>query len=141
MSQFNPWLDLYLAQDAEDVALDSTEWEKAVCYPLADTSVLCTMADKVRKILGFAPMFTGPDSELDLGGWYNFYIYVPEHDTVSDIEFVVENPADINSDGQSYYIPLTDEERKQVFKRLNEMSIKQVGFSCNRLLDILREKV
>lgn len=138
---FSPLLDLYLAEDAKDVAMDSTDWAKAVCYPLSDTKALCELADRVRKEHGYTPMFTGPESEMDLGGWYNFYIYVPEHDTVTDIEFVVENPIDINTDGQSYQISLTDREREQVFERMNALSIKQIGYSCNQLLDILREKV
>ena len=140
--KISPLLDLYLAEDAEDVVMDAPVGaERAVCYPLADTMALCSAADEIRKRNGKHAMFTGPESEMDLGGWYGFYIYVTDHDTVSDIQVTVCNPIDEDGDeGQEYWITLTEEERKLAFKRLNDLSNMKIGYTCNRLLDILRSR-
>ena len=85
-------------------------------------------------------MFTGPESEMDLCGWYSFYIYVTAHNTVSDIHFVVCNTQS-DDDGQEYIIPLTDDEKKQVFKTLNNLSSMKLGYTCNAMYDLLQERI
>ena len=125
MSVFCPMLDLYLEEDAEDVALDDWTFEYhkiAVCYPLADTKALCIAADNIRAEHGMPRMFSGKESEMDLGGWYTFYIYVQEHDTVTDIECIVHNSVLEYDDEQSYWIPLTESEKLALFTACVEAS-------------------
>lgn len=139
----SPYLDIYLSEDAEDVVFDSyaatTQFGTAVCYPLEDTMALCKTADFIRKAVGHRPMFSGSESEMDLEGWYSFYIYVTKHDTVSDIEFIVHNTAE-DDEEKTYWILLSDDDKKEIFYRLNKLSSMKVGYTCNRLLDILKER-
>jgi hypothetical protein len=141
MNHICPMLDIYLAEDVEDLATTDLAYCDSVCYPLYDTMALCAAADNVRARNGLRRMYTGSESEMDLGGWYDFYIYVTDHDAVSNIEFVVCNPFDKDEEGKRWYILLSDSERKEIFQRLNLLSEKQLHYSCNQLLDFLRKRV
>lgn len=111
-----------------------------VTFLLYSTSFLSTIADRIRKDLGFAPM--GPmdeytDDTCDSEGWYDFYYGINCLGAgIGDscITFIVCN-SDSPDNEEVYTIDLTDTERDAMYKRIDEQCQEYLGKSCKELLD------
>lgn len=111
-----------------------------VGFMLQDTALLSTLADRIRKDKGFAPMnpmdeYTG--ETCDQNGWYDFYYFISDIEGGrgdSTIEFVVVSP-DAPDNEETYTIDLTDEERGEMYRRINEELKAHLNRSCRQLLD------
>lgn len=83
---------------------------------------------------------TGLDID-ELDGYYNFYIGLNDYSETkmdSFLEFVVYESS--NSDNeQSYYIDLSDEEQRAMYRVLDKRCKEQYGKGCDELLAEARE--
>lgn len=119
-----------------------------VTIALEETGTLDRAADAIRKELGHKPMFPDNSDELDPDdwddvGWYNFYVGLNGYDDSkvdSGIEAIVQSE-NADDDFQSYYIPLTEEERLEVFKVLDEQLRERFNTSCDELLEEARRNM
>lgn len=125
--------------DSDQMYVDYPCVFATVRFMLMATSLLTTLADRIRKDMGFAPvnpMDEYTDKTCDDDAWYEFYYGINAVGAgVGDscIEVVVCN-ASSPDDGSSYYIHLSDSEREEMYERINEQCIEIYGKSNKQLL-------
>lgn len=111
-----------------------------VQFQLMNTSLLSTIADRIRKDLGFtpmAPMDEYTDETCDNDGWYDFYYGINALGAgIGDscITFIVVN-SDSPDNEEVYTIDLSDTERDAMYERVDEQCRKYLGKGCRDLLD------
>lgn len=111
-----------------------------VTFQLIATSFLSTLADRIRKDMGFAPMnpmdeYTG--ETCDQNGWYDFYYGINCLGAgIGDscITFIVCNSESPDNE-ETYFIDLTAEEREAMYQRMDEQYCEHFGIGCKDLLD------
>jgi len=116
-----------------------------VSIALEETDTLDKAADAIRVELGYKPMFPPHSGELDPDecddvGWYNFYVGLNGFDDLivdGCIEAIVQSERAEDNE-QSYLIPLTEEERVEIYKVLDEQLKERFGTSCDQLLEEAR---
>lgn len=108
---------------------DDIKW-----FNLEDTKSLCAIADEIRKYHGYRPMFTGPEDEMDVDGWYDFMAGVSPDNHVK-LSFVVCNTVSGDND-DVYDIEIDDDEERAVYKKL-ESELKS---KLDTTFDKLREE-
>ena len=117
-----------------------------VGFQLMATNGLSQIADRIRKDMGFRPMHPMDeynDETCDQEGWYEFYIGL--NDWVytkvdSCIEFVVVNSQSEDNE-QIYTIDLGASDQEMVYSLIDEQCRKNLGKSCEELLDEARTKL
>ena len=90
---------------------------------LVDTRGLVKIADKIRKAAGFLPYYEDENGECDSELWYEFSVQIGRaHDRFVDnagIAFEVCN-TDQDDCETMYFIPLTEDQKFALLKRLNQ---------------------
>lgn len=110
-----------------------------VGFELMATSLLCGIADRIRKDKGMKPMHPMDeytDETCDQEGFYNFYAWINDwSDSKCDscIEFVVLN-SDSEDNEELYTIDLGKDEEVAMFNRLDEQCREYLGKGCAELL-------
>lgn len=130
-------LDPLFGSDQMDV--DYPHRFATVEFKLANTSVLSSLADRIRKDMGFAPMalmdeYT--DETCDTDGWYDFYYGINALGAgIGDncIAFIVVN-SDSPDNEETYMIDLSDDERSAMYQRMDEQCREHLGKGCRELL-------
>lgn len=115
-------------------------------FMLVTTSLLSTIADRIRKDLGFIPM--GPmdeyaDETCDQRGWYDFYYganAIGEGYGDNAIEFVVAG-SDSPDNEEVYSIELTPEEQDAMFERIDEECQKRYGKGIHHFLSEANQRM
>lgn len=74
------------------------------------------ITDRYRKSKGFATMFD--DDATDLDGWYDFDIFINENGIRNNEFIAIPRYAKSGDDGKEYYIPLTNNEAKELFESI-----------------------
>lgn len=108
-----------------------------VTFRLMGTDILNTVANIIRKEHGFI------EEEASPAWWYDFYIGVSDIDGVvvdSCIEFIVWN-SDLEDDGDTYYINLSEDEQRFLLNILNDQCVKELNKTLQDLLDESRERM
>lgn len=108
-----------------------------VTFRLMGTDILNTVANIIRKEHGFI------EEEASPALWYDFYIGVSDIDGVvvdSCIEFIVWN-SDLEDDGDTYYINLSEDEQRFLLNILNDQCVKELNKTLQDLLDESRERM
>ena len=131
---------------SDQVYVSHPERFAAVSFQLMGTPLLTSIADRIRKDAGFAPM--SPMDEYtedtcDGDGWYEFYIGISDrYEGAVDalIEAVVCNSSSAD-EGGTYSIDLSMEEQGCIYSRLDEQCRKYLGKGCAELLREAREKM
>ena len=117
-----------------------------VSFELMATSLLCQIADRIRKDLGFVPlhpMDEYTDETCDQDGFYNFYAGLndwSDNKCDSCIEFVVVNSKSPDNE-ELYTIDLSKEEEIAMYCRLDEQCRVYLGKSCADLLAEARKRM
>lgn len=109
---------------------------QTVTFELYSTSLLVTLADKIRMKKDYLPV-ANKYVNRDQNGWYNFYIGINNYQgprTDSVIEFVLVN-SDSPDNEETYSIELTEEERKIIYELLDEQCREELHKSCADLLE------
>ena len=110
-----------------------------VTFELVATNGLVELADRIRKELGFRPMFPMDEytaETCDNEGWYAFFIGINGYaDSCLDnaIEFQVLN-SDEPDNEETYFIDLDEDQQVCIFDWLDEQCRKHLGKSCEELL-------
>ena len=110
-----------------------------VAFELMATSLLCGIADRIRKDKGLKPMHPMDEyteETCDQEGFYNFYAGINDwSDSKCDscIEFVVVNSASEDNE-ELYTIDLGRDEEAAMYNRLDEQCRQYLGKSCADLL-------
>ena len=113
---------------------------------LESSGFLCTLADRIRKNLGFKPlsaMDEYTDETCDQQGWYDFYIGLNDYNESkvdSCITFIVVN-CESDDDERLYVIDLSFEEQKAMYLRLDKECRRKYGKSCKNLLEESRKEM
>lgn len=123
----------------DQIYLDYPTRFATVQFELMGTSLLCELADRIRKEAGFTPLHPideYTEEMCDQDAWYSFYIGLNAwDDTKVDacIEAVVCNSSSAD-EGEMYTIDLSREEQAAMYNRLDEQCRKYLGKSCEELL-------
>ena len=130
-----------------DQAYDSYPCRFATVNLMLESSdFLCTLADHIRKDLGFKPlsaMDEYTDETCDQQGWYDFYVGLNDYNESkvdSCITFIIVN-SESEDDESSYVIDLSLEEQKAMYRRLDKECKRRYGKSCENLLDEARKEL
>ena len=124
---------------ADQINLDHPCRFATVGFELMATSLLCGIADRIRKDKGLKPMHPMDEyteETCDQEGFYNFYAGINDwSDSKSDscIEFVVVNSASEDNE-ELYTIDLGRDEEAAMYNRLDEQCRQYLGKSCADLL-------
>lgn len=123
----------------DQMYLDYPHLFATVGFELMATSLLCEIADRIRKEQGFKPlhpMDEYTDETCDQNGFYNFYAGLnawSDSRCDSCIEFVVCG-SDSPDNEEMYTIDLNREEEYAMYNRLDEQCREYLGKSCADLL-------
>ena len=133
MIDFNSFWSFAITVDADSaVSVEDDDNERLI--RLKDTETLKSMADAIRKSLGYDPLFQkNTKNKMDEDAWYDFWIYVRRgEDHIKDdyIGFTVENSIQ-DDDKEDYAIPLSDKDSYEVYKAVSN----DLGFPVEKLFE------
>ena len=121
----------------DQMFVDSPIVFPTVSFYICDTHNFNSAIDDMRIKAGYKPMFRGDYGEYDDEGWYDYTIRVSlidEEVRVDNcIEAIVCN-SESDDEEQTYNIDLTETEKVDVLKKLNEECIKYFDMTCKELL-------
>ena len=107
-------------------------------FELVDTVELCAIVDTIRKGKGYRPVL---EEGGDTNAWYSMYIglngYTSSGLDTSILAIVVNSDSEDNE--QPYYLDLSEEEQRVIFKLLDGQCREHYGKSCADLLEEARQ--
>ena len=107
-------------------------------FELADTVELCEIVDTIRKGKGYRPVL---EEGGDANAWYSMYLGLNGYTSSgldTSILAVVAN-SDSEDNEQPYYLDLSEEEQRAIFKLLDGQCREHYGKSCADLLEEARQ--
>lgn len=126
--------DFYYNHNIEDFAA-------TVSFRLADTPMLNTIADRIRRDAGYTPLY---DAGMILHmGYYLFEYGLDDASEIlpgAFIRFALQSSR-MDDDGVPYIIPLGEEERRAIRNVLDGQFKKKVNLDCQELIEISRSKI
>ena len=107
-------------------------------FELVDTVELCAIVDTIRKDKGYQPVL---EEGGDTNAWYSLYLglngYTASGLDTSILAIVVNSDNEDNE--QPYYLDLSEDEQRTIFKLLDEQCREHYGKSCADLLEEARQ--
>lgn len=107
-------------------------------FELVDTIELCEIVDTIRKGKGYRPVL---EEGGDTSAWYSMYLglngYTSTGLDTSILAIVVNSDSEDNE--QPYYLDLSEEEQRAIFKLLDGQCREHYGKSCADLLEEARQ--
>ena len=107
-------------------------------FELVDTIELCEIVDTIRKGKGYRPVL---EEGGDTSAWYSMYLglngYTSTGLDTSILAIVVNSDSEDNE--QPYYLDLSEDEQRAIFKLLDEQCREHYGKSCADLLEEARQ--
>lgn len=107
-------------------------------FELVDTIELCEIVDTIRKGKGYRPVL---EEGGDTSAWYSMYLglngYTSTGLDTSILAIVVNSDSEDNE--QPYYLDLSEDEQRAIFKLLDEQCRGHYGKSCADLLEEARQ--
>ena len=107
-------------------------------FELVDTIELCEIVDTIRKGKGYRPVL---EEGGDTSAWYSMYLglngYTSTGLDTSILAIVVNSESEDNE--QPYYLDLSEDEQRAIFKLLDEQCREHYGKSCADLLEEARQ--
>ena len=107
-------------------------------FELVDTIELCEIVDTIRKGKGYRPVL---EEGGDTSAWYSMYLglngYTSTGLDTSILAIVVNSDSEDNE--QPYYLDLSEDEQRAIFKLLDEQCREHYGKSCADLLEDARQ--
>ena len=107
-------------------------------FELVDTAEICEIVDTIRKGKGYRPVL---EEGGDTSAWYTMYIglngYTSSGLDTSILAIVVNSDSEDNE--QPYYLDLSEDEQRAIFKLLDEQCREHYGKSCADLLEEARQ--
>ena len=107
-------------------------------FELVDTIELCEIVDTIRKGKGYRPVL---EEGGDTSAWYSMYLglngYTSTGLDTSILAIVVNSDSEDNE--QPYYLDLSEDEQRAIFKLLDGQCREHYGKSCADLLEEARQ--